>query len=297
MADNSNDETDLFWQEVLDGKREPLDILYVLNDVDPYYLESIEQWGEFTGLYAIHKVKTVEQAIIANERLSADVIVLCNWWVNEAWQISQASPQTPICMAALSGYNSFDFSPFPPQVINAQWVAPREGEFMDSIATALGKVATEIIYKANLPKIELVKHVSDELLARLTKFPDERFKLNPRLFEETVAELLNRMGYEVKLTPRSGDKGRDVIACVQTPAAPVLMLVECKRYAPNRLVGPEPITRLWYRLFDDHANMAMVVTTSGYQSVAKETATNRGYQISLKDGQDFIEWVKSLTKK
>lgn len=204
MADNSDDETDLFWQEVLDGKRELLDILYVLNDVDPYCLESIEQWGEFTGLYAIRKVKIIKQAIVANEGLSANVIVLCNCWVNEAWQISQASPQTPICMAALSGYNGFDFSPFPPQVIYAQWIAPREGEFMDAIATALGKVATERIYKANLPKIELVKKVSDELLARLTKFPEERFRLNPRLFEETVAELLNRMGYEAKLTPRSG---------------------------------------------------------------------------------------------
>lgn len=297
MSDNSDDEADLFWQEVLDGKREPLNVLYVLNDVDPYCLESIEQWGEITGLYSIYKVKTVEQAIVANEKLSADVVVLCNCWVNEAWQFSQASPHTPICMAHLSGYSQFDFSLFPPQVISAQWIAPREWEFMESIATALGKVATEIIYKASLPRIELIDNVSEELLARLTKYPDERFILNPRLFEKTVAELLGRMGYEVKLTPRSGDKGRDIIACLQTAAAPVLMLVECKRYAPSRLVGPEPITRLWYRLFDDHANVAMVVTTSGYQPVAKKTATDRGYQISLKDGQDFTEWVKSRTEK
>jgi restriction endonuclease Mrr len=72
------------------------------------------------------------------------------------------------------------------------------------------------------------------------------------------------------------------------------MLVECKRYSENRRVGPEPITRLWFRLFDDKANMAMVVTTSSFQPVAQETAKSRGYQISLKEGDDFIQWIKSL---
>lgn len=293
---SDDDENESVWNDILSGNREPLDIIYVLKDIDPSYLESIQQWGDLNGLYTIATVETLEEAIELNNRIPADVIVLCNSWVDEARQIVQASPQTPICMAKLGGFSEFDFSIFPSQVINAGWVAPREGEFMDSIATALSKIATEIIYRANLPRIEIIKNVSDELLSRLAKYPEERFRLNPRVFEETVAELLDRMGYEVRLTPRTGDKGRDVVACLCTPAAPILMLVECKRYAPHRLVGPEPITRLWYRMFDDHANMAMVITTSDYQPIAKETAVNRGYQISLKDGEDFIKWVESLKR-
>jgi restriction system protein len=128
-------------------------------------------------------------------------------------------------------------------------------------------------------------------------FPQDRFKLNPRLFEETISEILRRMGYETILTPRSGDKGRDVIASIITPAAPVLMLVECKRYAPHRLVGPEPIARIWTRLFEDKANLAMVITTSGFQPVASREAHSKGYQLSLKDGEQFIDWIRKIQKK
>jgi len=38
----------------------------------------------------------------------------------------------------------------------------------------------------------------------------------------------------------------------------------------------------------------MVITTSKFQPIAKETAFNRGYQISLKEGEEFINWVRSL---
>jgi HJR/Mrr/RecB family endonuclease len=295
-----SDELDQPWQDILDGKRQPVEIIYVTKDLEETYLESIKQWGEYYGLYNIHEVRTCAQALELSKRISADVFVLYNCTAKDAQRIANSSPQTPIHMTRLTGYNTFDFSQYPPQVITAGWAAPREHEFMESIADALSKVATEIIYKANqknLPKIEFIKVVSEELLARLAQFPEERFRLNPRTFEETVAEVLARMGYEVRLTPRTGDKGRDVIASINTPVTPVLMLVECKRYAANRLVGPEPITRLWYRLFDDHANLAMVITTSRFQPVAKETAINRGYQISLKEGEDFIQWLKSLKRK
>lgn len=288
------------WQDILDGKRPPLEIIYVTKDLGEDHLESIKQWGEYFGLYTIHEVKTCAEAIELNKRIPADVFVLYDCRAKDAKQVANASPQTPIHMTQLTGYNSFNFSKYPPQVITAGWAAPREHEFMESLSEALSKVAIEIIYKAtykNLPKIELIKSVSEELLSRLSRFPEERFRINPRLFEETVAELLARMGYDVRLTPRSGDKGRDVIACLETPTSPILMLVECKRYSPHRLVGPEPITRLWYRMFDDHANLAMVITTSKFQPIAKETAFNRGYQITLKEGEEFIQWVRSLRSK
>lgn len=296
---NSPDQEDV-WQDILDGKRSPVQIIYVTKNLKNGHLDSIKQWGEYIGLYRIHEVKTLGDAIELNKILSADIFALNDCSAKEAQIIASESPQTPIYMAQPAGYPSFDFSKYPPQVTAAGWVAPREHEFMEAIADGLSKVATEIIWRANhksLPSIEFIKSVSDELLSRLAYFPEERFKLNPRLFEETVAELLSKMGYEIQLTPHSGDKGRDIIAYYNTPIASMLMLVECKRYAAHRLVGPEPITRLWSRMFDDHANMAMVITTSGFQSVAQKTAKDRGYQISLKDGQDFIRWIDSLRAK
>jgi HJR/Mrr/RecB family endonuclease len=43
--------------------------------------------------------------------------------------------------------------------------------------------------------------------------------LNRRLFEEFVAELFHEFGYEVELTKRTRDGGRDVIAIREAEAA------------------------------------------------------------------------------
>ncbi len=111
-----------------------------------------------------------------------------------------------------------------------------------------------------------------------------------------VAELLNRMGWEVRLTPYSGDDGRDIIAVSNLEPVPLLMLVECKCYAEHRPVSPDPITRLWYRLNVEKANLAMVVTTSHFQDVAKRVAQELSYQVALTEGTDFINWVRECRK-
>src|SRR6266516_2952333 len=287
------------WEQIWNEDRDPVEIIYVSKNVneDDLDLSELSDWGAMNGIWTIHEVHSCGEALELNERISGDLFILLNCSIGEIQQIAEATPQTPISLANFGGWEQFDFAKFPPQVVVGQWAAPRPGEFMDGVADALSKVSSELIYRANLPRIELYSAVSSELLDRLARFPEDRFRLHPRLFEETVAELLDKMGYEVRLTPRSGDKGRDIIAHIKTPVTPILMLVECKRYAEKRLVGPEPITRFCFRLFDDSANLAMVVTTSSFQPVAKETANSRGYQISLKEGEEFIQWVKSLRAK
>lgn len=294
----SDEEDSSFWGPILEGERDPIHIIYVALDKDENVdLSDLEEFGLTAMLWTISEVTSCEEALDLNSKDPADVFVILNGSIKEAKQISKACPQMPIVLARSGGFADFDFDKFPPQVLVACWAAPRPGEFMDSIGDALGKVATEIIYEATRPQLIVPVGFSEELMKRLAAFPQERFRLNPRVFEETVAELLRRMGYETILTPRSGDHGRDVIASLKTPTAQMLMLVECKRFAANRLVGPEPIARIWIRLFDDKANMAMVVTTSDFQPVAKREATSKGYQLSLKHGEEFMEWVRQFGVK
>jgi hypothetical protein len=248
-----------------------------------------------TGLWNVRFARSVKEALDMQTSEPAEVIILLGADVSDSQKIADAFPYLPQSIAQLGGFDGFPDG-WPPQVVVAQWAAPREMEFGDSLATALGKPETEIIYSANKQEVSLITKFSDELLARILKHPKERFSVSPRVFEETVAEILNRMGYSVQLTPQSGDKGRDIIANLSTPTAPILMLVECKRYAPDRLVGVEPITRLWSRLFDDKANLALAVTTSGFQPVAHEFAKTRGYQVQLADGEQFMKWIQSLRK-
>jgi len=286
----SDDDEGTFWDDILDGERPAIEIVYLA--LDEVELDEIEEWGEMTGMWSIRLVDSVPDAIQAHKEEPANLMILLGASVSDAQRIANECPELPLSIAKNGGWDGFPEG-WPDQVVVAQWAAPRPGEFQDGVESALAKVRTSILYEEPSPSIEIYSAISEEFLARLGKFPEDRFYLNPQVFEETVAELLSRMGYDVKLTPRTGDEGRDVIAAIGTPAAKLLLLVECKKYAPHRKVGIEPVTRLWSRLFDDHANMAMVVTTSGFAPVAERFAVSRGYQVSLKDGNDFIGWVRS----
>lgn len=60
--------------------------------------------------------------------------------------------------------------------------------------------------------------------------------MDPRKFEELIAELLRAKGYEVELTPRTRDGGFDILAIKKGDLGSALTLVECKRYAETNKV-------------------------------------------------------------
>ncbi|MFW5500934.1 MULTISPECIES: restriction endonuclease [unclassified Maridesulfovibrio] len=282
------------WDDIESGTREAVEIIYVAES--PIDLDEIIEWGFMTGWWNIRVVDSVKSALYEQSSSPAEVMVLLGVDIDDVEIITEKFPHLPL---SLANYGGFDYFPpgWPAQVVVAQWSVPRPTEFANGIADALSDENIELIYEATGSSnndVGLITSVNEELWRKLAEYPEERFRLNPRVFEEAVAEILIKMGYDIQLTPQSGDNGVDIIANLATPAAPILMLVECKRYAPHRLVGPEPITRLWFRMFNDNANMAMVVTTSDFQPIAHQTAREKGYQISLKDGDNFIEWIRSL---
>ena len=63
-------------------------------------------------------------------------------------------------------------------------------------------------------------------------------QLDPRQWEEIVAGAFQREGYEVVLTPRSGDHGRDLIA-TRSGIGAVRLLGSVKRYAAGHRVDAE----------------------------------------------------------
>jgi hypothetical protein len=296
----NDDDTTLF-EKVEAGDREAVEVIYLVSnrtDDDSLWsgLDDIASWGSMTGWWNIRFVRTLKEALDEQRSSPCEVMILLGVSFEASQRIADEFPYLPQSIAKDGGFQQFPEG-WPPQVVVAQWAAPRETEFGNGLETALSKPLTDLIYIANAPDLRVFSAVSEELFARIAEQPQDRFLVSPRLFEEAVAEILARMGYRVEVTPYSGDKGRDIIANLATPAAPLLMLVECKRYAPNRPVGVEPVTRLWTRLFDDKANLALVVTTSTFAPVAKEFAKTRGYQINLADGQKFIEWVRSLRSR
>ncbi len=86
-----------------------------------------------------------------------------------------------------------------------------------------------------------------EISEHLRKSPDFRFAFSaePTAFEEFLAGAYHVDGWNaVTLTPRTGDKGRDVIA-VTTGLTTIRVLDQAKAYGQNHPVSPDDVRALY----------------------------------------------------
>jgi restriction system protein len=141
-----------------------------------------------------------------------------------------------------------------------------------------------------------IRGVSDELLKKLAKDPKLLYELSPRLFEQVVAELLERMGYEVTLTPASRDGGKDVYAASRNALGSFLYIVECKKYAPDNLVGVSLVRQLYGVVQAEKATAGILATTSFFTKDAKEFQGQVAFQISLQDYLGIQKWLQSAER-
>lgn len=84
--------------------------------------------------------------------------------------------------------------------------------------------------------IEIVSFVNRSFIERLSRFKDDLRVIDRRQFEELIAELFVGFGYEVELTRRTRDGGKDIVA-IKRREVNTKYLIECKRPAPGILLG------------------------------------------------------------
>ena len=138
--------------------------------------------------------------------------------------------------------------------------------------------------------------VNTELIAYLAKYPEFMRQLNPRKFEELIAEILRNKGYEVTLTPKTRDGGKDIIALYKSPFGHQMFIVECKRYKEERKVGVELIRGLYGVKTAEQYNQAILVTTSTFSKSAIDFVKPLKFQLQLKDYNEVARWCKDNNK-
>jgi restriction system protein len=139
-----------------------------------------------------------------------------------------------------------------------------------------------------------VAHANSLLLRRLAADPSQWYELSPRKFEEIVAELLQRQGYEVTLTPETADGGFDIYAAKKDGLGEFLYLVECKRYTPPRKVGVHVVRALRGVIDDRRAAGAALVTTSYFTEPAQQFQFHFRHQLKLHDYIGLQRWLHAL---
>src|SRR5215211_5952306 len=71
-----------------------------------------------------------------------------------------------------------------------------------------------LIYVPDYPKLfvpQLIINVQAKLIEMIARRPEYVFEISPRQFEEIIAELFFREGYEVELTKQTRDGGYDIV--------------------------------------------------------------------------------------
>jgi ABC-type bacteriocin/lantibiotic exporters, contain an N-terminal double-glycine peptidase domain len=152
----------------------------------------------------------------------------------------------------------------------------------------------ERIYKTseNNKKTQLtVVSINDEIKRYLALHPEKIYSLNPRSFEELIADILHDLGFEVELTKATRDGGVDIYAYVRTTVCNFLVFVECKKWAPDNHVGLDIVQRLFGVQQIGQANKSMIITTSFFTDPAIKEAKRYNGMMDLRDFNSLKDWL------
>jgi restriction system protein len=153
-----------------------------------------------------------------------------------------------------------------------------------------------LIYTPSQPVIEspkLIRAVSDELIRLLANRPDLLYTVEPRKFEELIAELFYRNGFHVELMKQTRDGGKDIIAIYNSMGILTKYVIECKRYSQSNKVSLGIVQRLLGVKISNSANKAILATTSTFTKDAIEFRSNHIWDLELRDYGDIVGWLKN----
>ena len=133
-----------------------------------------------------------------------------------------------------------------------------------------------------------------KLITALKSSPELVRKITPREFEEVVAEIFRSKGFEVELTKRTRDGGKDIVA-ISKGAISIKnkYFIECKRHDEDNTVGVDIVRALQgVKNTKDGPNKTIIATTSFFASDARKFVENEAtskWDMSLADYNDILK--------
>jgi restriction system protein len=138
-----------------------------------------------------------------------------------------------------------------------------------------------------------VLELRNEEIIRFTKVnlssKEFLYKTSPNEFEDVIAEMYKKLGYDVKQTPYSNDKGKDIILKKDGRK----YLVECKRYHFENTIGREALQKFFAAIIEEKAEKGFFVTTSDFKSTSIKYA-NDIKKIDLINGNKLILMMREI---
>jgi len=147
----------------------------------------------------------------------------------------------------------------------------------------------QLVLDVRIPWFEILKIISRD--------PEEIYKIDPFKLEELIAGGYDRKGYNVILTPRSGDKGRDIIA-TKDGFGCIKIFDQVKRYKVSHPVTAEEVRALVGVIsMDSSVSKGIITTTSTFSpSLLEDENIARlvPYRLELRPRDTLLAWLEGL---
>ena len=140
-----------------------------------------------------------------------------------------------------------------------------------------------------------------EIMRMIQNDPSSMYQIDPRVWEEIIAGAYSRAGFEVvELTPRSGDKGRDVVA-TKHGIGSIRIFDQVKAYKPGHIVTAEEV-RAMLGVITGAGNVSkgVITTTSTFAPRIEQDEYLKPYmpfRLELKSREPLIQWLDELSKR
>lgn len=168
----------------------------------------------------------------------------------------------------------------------------------NKIITEILKPTSEIVVpNKDMSKI-IVLPINDDVLKYLSDNTEELHKLTGTQFEDVMAEVYSRLGYEVTQTKKTRDGGKDLIIKIPNSLGDFVYYVECKKYSQTNPVGIGIVKNLVGTLSVDKVNGGIIATTSQFTKDAREFILNNNmqYQIQMHDYDKVQQLLKQAVQ-
>ncbi len=180
------------------------------------------------------------------------------------------------------------------------------------LASRRKKASAEVLIQATITVVgdktaegQLIVGVTDvwlEIMLEIDRDPEFLFQFvkHPRKFEEFIAATYSKSGeWQVELTPRSGDGGRDVIVAKPGFGA-IRFLEQCKAYSHGHLVTHDDVRSMMGVLSRDlNASKGLITTTSDFQPgiyTSEEFQALVPNRLELKNGDQLRQWLLQVNE-
>ena len=129
------------------------------------------------------------------------------------------------------------------------------------------------------PILSIYEHILND--------PSFVYKISSYEFENFVAEVYHKHGFNVSVTPRTHDGGRDVIATSELAGISYLTYFQCKHPTQNRPVDVDVLRSLYGVMQRDRIDKGVIVTTSRFTKDCIKEAQLYNGRIKLVDYNDL----------